>query len=72
MLTGSHASAAWKTVYGAWMFGIVLLWDLLVAILIGNPVVLRRFARVSAWLERLSGIMLIAIALGVIGALWGR
>lgn len=72
MLTGSHASAAWKTVYGAWMFGIVLLWDLLVAILIGNPMVLRRFARVSAWLERLSGIMLIAIALGVIGALWGR
>jgi hypothetical protein len=27
MLTGPHASAGWKTVYGAWMFSVVLSWE---------------------------------------------
>ncbi|WP_217999600.1 LysE family translocator [Thauera butanivorans] len=69
MLTGPHASAGWKTFYGTWMFSAVLLWDVLIAVLIGNPAVLRRFARALPWLERISGIVLILLALGVITAL---
>ncbi|CAI3802423.1 Threonine efflux protein [Pseudomonas sp. MM221] len=56
------ASAGWKTAYALWMFSIVLLWDLLVAVAIGNQRVLRRFARSLPWLERASGIMLIILA----------
>lgn len=69
MLTGPYASAGWKAFYGAWMFAMVLLWDLLVATLIGNQAVLRRFARALPWLERISGVLLIALALGVLAAL---
>ena len=42
---------------------------LLIAILIGNPAVLRRFARALPWLERVSGIVLILLALGVVAVL---
>lgn len=69
MLTGPHASVGWKTFYGAWMFGVVLLWDILVAVLIGNQAVLRRFAQALPWLERGSGIVLILLAVGVLVAL---
>ena len=69
MLTGSHAPAGWKLAYGTWMFSVVLLWDLLVAVVIGNPAVLRHFARALPWLERASGAALILLALGVMGAL---
>lgn len=66
MLTGPHASAGWKTLYGLWMFGVVLAWDVLVAVAVGNEVVLRRFAQALPWLERLSGVLLIVLALGVV------
>lgn len=66
MLTGPHASTGWKAIYGTWMFSVVLLWDLLVAVMIGNQAVLRRFARALPWLERISGAMLILLAVGVI------
>jgi len=72
MLTGPHASVGWKTIYGVWMFSIVLLWDLLVAVMIGNQTVLRRFARALPWLERISGIVLVVLALGVLAALLMR
>jgi threonine/homoserine/homoserine lactone efflux protein len=48
------------------MFSIVLLWDLLVAVAIGNQRVLRRFARSLPWLERASGVMLVALALALL------
>ncbi|ARP96844.1 LysE family translocator [Bordetella genomosp. 13] len=66
MLTGPHASAGWKTLYGIWMFGAVLAWDVLVAVAVGNEAVLRRFTRALPWLERLSGIFLLLLALGVV------
>ena len=56
--------------YGAWMFGIVLLWDLLVAALVGHPWVLRRFARVLPWLERTAGLLMIALALWIVVSQW--
>lgn len=72
MLTGPHASPAWKTVYGTWMFSVVLLWDGLVAVMIGNQAVLGRFARALPWLERISGAVLILLAVGVLAMLWAR
>jgi threonine/homoserine/homoserine lactone efflux protein len=72
MLTGPHASAAWKTIYGTWMFCAVLLWDLSVAAAIGNQAALRGFARALPWLERASGVLLILLAAGVIVALMLR
>lgn len=66
MLSGPHASVGWKAFYGAWMFGVVLLWDLLVAVLIGNQAVLRRFTRALPWLERGAGAVLIMLSVGVI------
>lgn len=56
----------WKAVYGLWMFSAVLLWDILVAVAIGNQRVLRRFTRALPWLERITGVCLIALALIVI------
>lgn len=72
MLTGPHASAGWKALYGVWMFSIVLLWDLTVAVLIGNRAVLQRFASSLPWLERGSGVVLIVVSLSVITALLTR
>jgi len=69
MLTGPRASVGWKTAYGTWMFSVVLLWDVLVAVLIGNQAMLRRFARALPWLERISGTVLILLALGVLAIL---
>ncbi|MDH0301848.1 MULTISPECIES: LysE family translocator [unclassified Pseudomonas] len=61
-----------KLAYGTWMFAIVLAWDLLVALMIGNRQVLRRFAHVLPWLERASGLMLVLLAGGVLMHLaWG-
>jgi len=62
----ASASGSWKTAYALWMFSIVLLWDLLVAVAIGNQRVLRRFARSLPWLERASGVMLVALALALL------
>ncbi|KVE37747.1 LysE family translocator [Burkholderia sp. TSV86] len=65
MLTGPHASTGWKLVYGTWMFCAVLLWDMTVAATIGNRAVLQRFSRAMPWLERITGVILMLIALGV-------
>ncbi|MGO3983962.1 LysE family translocator [Pseudomonas sp. SAS7] len=62
----TSASAGWKSAYALWMFGIVLLWDLLVAVAIGNQGVLRRFARSLPWLERASGLMLVILAAALV------
>ena len=69
MLSGPQASPGWKLAYGLWMFGVVLAWDLLVAVVIGNRHVRRRFARALPWLERATGAMLVLLALGVIAVM---
>lgn len=67
MLTGPYAiSLGWQVFYGLWMFSVVALWDVVVAVLIGNRVVLQRFSRIQPWLERLSGVLLIVLAMGVL------
>ncbi|TBV16139.1 LysE family translocator [Stutzerimonas kirkiae] len=65
-LLGVAGDGGRKLLYGAWMFSVVLLWDLLVACAIGNRAVLRRFARALPWLERASGVVLILLAGGVL------
>jgi len=68
----ASASAGWKATYALWMFNVVLLWDLLVAMAIGNQRVLRRFARSLPWLERASGVMLMLLAAALLLRLtWG-
>ncbi|MGW5385093.1 LysE family translocator [Nocardia sp. NPDC003963] len=52
--------------YGVWMSGVVLVWDVLIAVLIGNRAVLTRFARALPTLERMSGIALIGLGLGIL------
>ncbi|QNH80802.1 LysE family translocator [Pseudomonas protegens] len=67
-LVGAQTSTAWKLVYGVWMFSVVLLWDVLVALAIGNGRVRQRFSRALPWLERITGVILILMALAVIAA----
>ncbi|MNJ38572.1 Threonine efflux protein [compost metagenome] len=62
----SQASFGWKLFYGLWMFSVVLAWDVLVAMAIGNLRIRRQFSRYLPWLERVSGAVLIALALAVI------
>ncbi|MGW6332418.1 LysE family translocator [Nocardia rhamnosiphila] len=52
--------------YGMWMFAVVLIWDLLISVLIGNRVVLTRFARALPGLERAAGVALIVLGLGIL------
>ncbi|MCF7751392.1 LysE family translocator [Bacillus subtilis subsp. subtilis] len=59
------AGTAVKLFYAGWMFSVVLLWDLLVAAMIGHPVVLRRFTRALPWLERITGVLLIGLAVSI-------
>ncbi|MBF8780408.1 LysE family translocator [Pseudomonas fulva] len=66
LVSGSQSSLGWKLVYGMWMFAVVLGWDLLVAMAIGNRRVLRRFELALPWLERGSGAMLLALGAGVL------
>lgn len=67
MLASAQSSAGWKLFYGLWMFAVVLGWDLLVALAIGNRRILDGFQRALPKLERLSGALLIALALGIFG-----
>lgn len=68
-MLGAQNSAGWKLLYGVWMFAVVLGWDLLVALAIGNGRLLQRFQRALPVLERASGLVLIALALGMLAVL---
>lgn len=67
-LVGTDTSSAWQLAYGVWMFSVVLLWDLLVALAIGNGRVRERFSKALPWLESITGVILILLALAVISA----
>lgn len=64
IITATQNTLGWKLAYGIWMFSIVLLWDVLVAFLMGNERVLRRFGRLLPLLERGAGTMLLLMGLG--------
>lgn len=65
LIDGSHTEMSLKVLYGVWMFSIVLLWDLLIAVFIGNRLVLQYFSQLLPWVERLSGVILIGLALSI-------
>lgn len=60
------SSTMWLLSYGIWMFCAVLAWDLLVAVSIGHPRVLRRFSSALPLLERLSGLVLLLLGIGLL------
>lgn len=66
-VVASNGSSTGRTVfYGIWMTAVVLLWDVLVAAAIGNQTVRQRFAGWLPLLERLSGLILIALAAAIL------
>ena len=66
VLASRHAGTAAMVAYGAWMVCAVLAWDMAVALAIGSAALRQRFARMLPLLERLSGVMLIALATGLL------
>ena len=66
VLASRHTSAGAMAAYGAWMVLAVLAWDMAVALAIGSAALRQRFARALPMLERLSGVMLIALATGLL------
>lgn len=60
-----QASIAW--LYGLWMVSVVFLWDLSVAVFLGNQFVLRRFAAALPYLEFIAGGILITTSLAIAG-----
>jgi len=69
VVSASHSSPALKIGYGLWMFSVVLLWDILIAVAIGNKRVLSQFCKALPWLERVSGGVLMVLAVGVLGSM---
>ncbi|NOV27335.1 LysE family translocator [Cupriavidus necator] len=65
VLAANRTPPAAQLAYGAWMFAVVLGWDLLVAYGIGHPALAKRFGRSVRWVERLTGAVLWLLALGV-------
>lgn len=68
LLAGSATPFAVQCVYGVWMFGVVLAWDLALAALIGHPAIVARCARHLHQVERLTGGLLLMLALAVFAA----
>ena len=66
VLAGRQTSPSAMAAYGAWMVFAVLAWDMVVALAIGSSALRQRFARALPLLERLSGVMLIALAIGLL------
>lgn len=54
--------------YGIWTFSAVLLWDLCIARAAGHPPIVRRFMAHVRKVERVTGVVLLGIAAGIVGA----
>lgn len=65
VLAASRTPPAVQLAYGAWMFAVVLGWDLLVAHGIGHPAVAARFGRSVRWVERITGAVLWLLAFAI-------
>lgn len=55
--------------YGTWMFTVVLVWDVFVAVVLGSRRALARMGRVLPWLTRLAGGFLVLFGGGMIVSL---
>jgi threonine/homoserine/homoserine lactone efflux protein len=56
----------WMLLIGLWMFLIVLVWDIGVAVALGNVRLRRRFMHQLPWIERVAGVVLIVMAMSVL------
>ena len=65
----SSANPVSLTLYGVWMFSVVLLWDLLLAVALGSKRTLTRFFRYLPWLTKTAGGFLLLLGLGLIATL---
>lgn len=54
--------------YGAWMFSLVLVWDILVAVVLGSRGALVRLQRVLPWLTKIAGGFLLVFAVAMIAS----
>ncbi|MFT0847670.1 LysE family translocator [Actinomycetaceae bacterium L2_0104] len=57
------------TFYGMWMFSIVLVWDVFVAVVLGSRRALARMDRILPWLTGIAGTLLILFGGGMIASL---
>jgi threonine/homoserine/homoserine lactone efflux protein len=69
VVSASLSSPVAKTGLGLWMFSVVLLWDILIAAAIGTTGALRRFSKALPWLERVSGGVLVLLAVVVLASI---
>lgn len=62
----SNADPGALVFYGAWMFGVVLAWDLFVAIALGSHLALTKLSRFLPWVTRAAGGFLVLLGTGTI------
>lgn len=55
--------------YGAWMFTIVLVWDVFIAMALGSPRALTRLGRIVPWLTKAAAGFLVLFGLGLIATI---
>ena len=66
VLSQQHASLLLYVACAVWMVGVVWLWDMAVAVLLGHPVLMRRFQHGLPQIERIAGLMLGGLALAML------
>ena len=60
------ADAVSLELYGAWMFAVVLLWDLFLAIALGSERALAKLSRFLPWMTKVAGGSLVLLGLGMV------
>ncbi|POH72959.1 LysE family translocator [Arthrobacter glacialis] len=60
------ADAVSLGLYGAWMFAVVLLWDLFLAIALGSERALSKLSRFLPWMTKVAGGFLVLLGLGMV------
>lgn len=65
----SSAPPTSRVFYGLWMFSVVLLWDLFIAVAFGSERAISSLTRLLPWLTRTAGGFLVLLGLGMIGGL---
>ncbi len=63
VILGNHVTTIQQVFCGIWMFSVVLLWDILVAAIIGHERVQRRLLNKVHLIERVAGAILIGIGM---------
>lgn len=66
LIVSRRTPVAHQVVYGGWMVCAVLFWDMLVAWLIGNPLMRSALQRHTWRIERLSGVLLMTVGVFIV------